>query len=66
MKTIIIPIHSFIDVITNSSTSVYVGCHDNTIKFAKELVDDLLKAAGSDKTSEDIFEFNIQVERSRS
>jgi len=59
---IIIPIHSFIDVITNSSTSVYVGCHDNSIKFANELVDDLLKAASSDKLADDVFEFKIQAD----
>jgi len=60
--TIEIPIHSFIDVITNSSTSVYVGCHDNTVKFAKELVDDLLKAAGSEKSADDVFTFSIQAD----
>lgn len=38
---ILLPIHCFIDAITNSYTSVYVGCHDNTIKFAKEVIDDL-------------------------
>jgi len=62
--TINIPIHSFIDVITNSSTSVYVGCHGNTIKFATDMIDSLLKAAGSDKTADDIFEFKITVEKS--
>lgn len=61
---IIIPIHSFIDVITNSSTSVYVGCHDNTIKFAIELIDDILRISGIDKKAEDIFEFKITVDKS--
>ena len=27
MKTLVIPIHSFIDVITNSSTEIYVETH---------------------------------------
>lgn len=59
MKKIIIPIHSFIDVVTNSSTSIYVGCHDNTINYAKDLINDLLKVAGSDKTADDLFVFKV-------
>lgn len=59
---LLIPIHSFIDVITNSSTSVYVGCHSNTVKFAKDLVNDLLKAAGSEKNADDVFIFSIQAD----
>ena len=59
---ILIPIHSFIDVITNSSTSVYVGCHDNSIKFAKELINDLLQAAGSEATADGVFTFSIQAD----
>jgi hypothetical protein len=60
MKTIIIPFHSFVDVITNSSTTIFVGCHDNTIKYAKELIDTLLKTMGSDKKADDLFEFEVQ------
>ena len=63
MKTnFILDIHSVLDVITNSSTSVYVGCHSNTIKFATEMINDLLKAAGSEKSADDVFEFKINVD----
>ena len=56
----IIPVHSFIDVVTNSSTSIYVGCHDNTIRFTKDLIDKILKASGSvNRTAEDVFDFKL-------
>jgi len=60
MKQIKIPIHSFIDVITNSSTEIFVQSHKNTIKYAKELINTLLKAGGCDKKAEDLFEFNLE------
>ena len=60
MKKLVIPIHSFVDVITNSSTTIYVGCHSNTIEYAKDLINNLLKIAGSDKKADDLFEFEIQ------
>lgn len=61
-EKLVIPIHSFIDVVTNSSTSIYVGCHDNTIEYAKELIDTLLQVAGSDKKVDDLFTFEIHAD----
>jgi len=58
-----IKIHSIIDVITNSSTVVYVQTHDNTIKYTKELINTLLKITGSDKKVEDLFDFYFDVDR---
>jgi len=60
---IAVPIHSFIDVVTNSSTSIFVGCHGNTIKYAKELIDSILRVAGSDKRAEELFEFQIVADK---
>ncbi len=59
MSTLKISFHSFVDVITNSSTVIYVGCGDNTIKLAKELITSLLKVAGLNKTADDFFEFTV-------
>ena len=55
----IVPIHSIIDVITNSSTSVFVCVSTKSIRFAKELINDILQAGGSKKTADDLFEFAI-------
>ena len=43
-----VPMHSFIDVITNSSTEIFVRTHSNTVKLAEELIDEILVAARQD------------------
>jgi len=58
-KIIRIPIHSFVDVITNSSTTIFVQVHDNTIQYAKDLINAFLEMAKSDKTADDLFEFKV-------
>ena len=63
IKIIRIKPHSIVDVITNSSTVVYVQTHDNTIKYAKELVNTLLKVVGSKKKADDLFDFYFDVDR---
>lgn len=37
-----IPVHSFIDLITNSSTEVYISASRNAVKMAKELIQSIL------------------------
>lgn len=58
-NSITIKIHSFIDVITNSSTEIYVQASESTIKSVKELVNGLLKMGGSTKTADDLFTFEL-------
>ena len=43
MKNIIavIPIHSFVDLITNSSSELFISATDKTIDTAKEMIDKL-------------------------
>lgn len=54
-----INVHSFIDVITNSSTEIYVQAGENTINTIKELVNILLKETESTKTADDLFTFEL-------
>lgn len=54
-----IKIHSFIDVITNSSTEIYIQVGEQTINFIKRLVDATLRLTKSDLKSEDLFIFDI-------
>lgn len=56
MKSIVINIHSFIDVITNSSTEIYCNAKDNALEMIEEVVQKVLTAAGSDKKFSDLFE----------
>jgi len=57
-----IPYHSFIDVITNSSTEIYISANKKSIEMAKEFINELLKIAGSDKTFDDLFEAKVEFD----
>ena len=68
MKTsLIIPIHSFVDVITNSSSEIFVSADQNTVKAIKKLVDNIISASawGNDQanadiaTADDLFDFEL-------
>jgi len=62
MKPIKIPIHSFVDLITNSSTEIFVQATDKTIKTAKDIVNDLLTFNGSTQTADELFTFSLIME----
>lgn len=49
--------HSLVDVITNSSTTIYTNS-DGCVGPAKELVQEFLNTFGIDKKVDDIFTFN--------
>jgi len=51
--------HSFVDVITNSSTVIYVAGTKSSGTYMHELINTILKESGSDKKSEDLFEFTV-------
>lgn len=54
-----INIHSFVDVITNSSTTIFVTMNGGAIKGMHSVIDEILKVAKSDKKSEDLFDISI-------
>jgi len=56
MKSLLIPVHSFVDVITNSSTTIFVNAQSWAIWMAKSLITDILKLGWSSKTAEDLFD----------
>jgi len=56
-------IHSFSDVITNSSESIYISASEKSITLAKELIDYFLEEAGSDKTADDLFIFELKLDQ---
>lgn len=55
-----INIHSLIDVITNSSTEIFINSHTNTIQYFKELIEDLMKCMDVEGKAEDYFEFKLK------
>ena len=59
MKNIYIPIHSFVDLITNSSSEVFVSDTESTVNALKEAVNAMLKLTKSDKTCDDLFDVKL-------
>ena len=57
--TVKMPIHSVIDLITNSSTEIFVDC-TNSIEPTKELLQEFLKLNGSDLSVDDVFDISIE------
>ena len=59
LATVKIPIHSLIDLITNSSTEIFV--HSSaSIEPAKAILNELLKLSGSQETCDDVFEISLE------
>jgi len=59
MKEIRIPFHSYIDVITNSSTEIFASVSNNAKDIMTEILTSVLKAAGSNKTVDEIFDIEF-------
>ena len=59
MNAITIRIHSFVDIITNSSSEIFVEANEKTIENVKNLVNSLLALAGSQSTCDDLFEMEL-------
>jgi len=53
--SLFIPIHSFVDLITNSSSELFICADKNTILGIQKIVNSLLKVAGSALTFDDLF-----------
>lgn len=62
MEKIIIKIQSVSDVITNSSTEIYTVCTEHTLDRLKDIVNSILKIAGSTLTADDLFTFELDKE----
>jgi len=55
-------IHSFSDVITNSSETIYVSATEKSIDLVKELINYFLQKGGSDKIANDLFTFELELD----
>jgi putative lipoic acid-binding regulatory protein len=58
-KKYIIKIHSFVDLITNSSTEIYVAAGEHTVKAVKEIINNILLIGGSKLIADDLFEISL-------
>ena len=59
----LIVVHSVVDVITNSSTTIYTMADETSIEAIKTLVNLLLEAADSDWKADDLFEFKLEYDQ---
>jgi len=62
LTSIKIHVHSFVDLITNSSTEIYIMASDKTIKTMRKLVNDILVAGKSNYTCDQLFSIEIDKE----
>jgi len=60
MEAIKILMHSVIDLITNSSTEIFVYS-ENSLEPAKELINEILKLQGVDQTCDDLFDLSVEM-----
>ncbi len=49
-----IRIHSFVDLITNSSSESFVAANERTLETVRKIINETLKAGGSTKTCDDL------------
>lgn len=59
MDTNIINIQSITDIVTNSSTEVFIRVKETAINTVKELINNLLKISGSTLQADDLFTIEI-------
>lgn len=61
-KLYVVDVHSFLDLVTNSSTEIFISANEATVKALKDLVNNILKAGGSAVTADMMFDFTLAVE----
>jgi hypothetical protein len=60
LNKLTITVHSFVDLITNSSTEIYICAGPSTVKSLKEMVNAIIKLGGNDTlTADDLFTFEL-------
>ena len=59
MHSIIVPIHSFIDVITNSSSETYITCNGKTIDVIKSVLKLFLENANIATPVDELFTVDL-------
>lgn len=61
VKILEVPIHSFIDVITNSSTEMFVTASGRSVDMIKEMVQSIITLSGSDKKVDELFDIELTI-----
>jgi hypothetical protein len=57
-----IKIHSLSNAVTNSSTTVYCYASNSGMQFIKDIVNQVLKDGGSNKTFDDLYDIKVEYD----
>jgi hypothetical protein len=60
-----INLHSLIDVITNSSSEIFLVMNSNAVKGMFEIIDEILKVGGSGYRAEELFTVDLEQDYKR-
>ena len=61
MKTLKVKFHSFIDLITNSSTEMFAD-YSNSVEPLKAMINEMFKVCGVEKTCDEVFVIELDNE----
>ena len=64
-KYYVINLASFVDLITNSSSEIFVSASKSTVTAIKDTINNILKLGGSVATCDDLFDIKLWVEDSQ-
>jgi len=59
-----IPVHSFVDLVTNSSSETFIVSDRMTVETIKKMIDAILTAGKSEKRCGDLFSVGLRNEES--
>jgi len=57
-----VKVHSLIDVITNSSTTVFITMNGGAVKGMFDIINEILRVAESDKKAEDLYSVEVDMD----
>src|ERR1035437_3820902 len=59
---IIVPVHSLVDVITNSSSELYTWASEDSVKHTKILITEIMESLGVPGSVEDYFDITMEID----
>lgn len=59
---IIIPVHSLVDVITNSSSEMYTWASEDSVKHTKNLIKEIMESLDVAGSVEDYFDITMEID----
>lgn len=61
MKTLKIDLHSIVELITNSSSEIYIEATERSIEAIKSIIDNILQFSEKNLSSDDLFDIELGI-----